>query len=398
VIKVPKIHGPKIQVPNPAARLPRFFGAADDVGALLARKAVAVIGDGSVGLTAALHLARLGVGHLILIDRGTYKSESLLTHPLPPAAVGRPKAEYTGEAVRAIAPGTRVTIHQCPFQELPLDALLVDGAPVDLVLLAVDNLAGETAVTRRCTNLGILLFQCSVGGSLLVAQLRTLTGGESGEGPCIACHYSATEWQQVSDETKHSCDGSVAEAARSLAPTRSPASLCSLAADLGVHRALRHFLGLGVPLTDQLLEYRGYTDELISTPLTRNENCRLDHQRWQILPRGDDTRTLREVLLKSGTAGPCSVQVDGAVFVVEAACGAGSWQTVGRFATPHETLGPCGHCGGTLVPSPFHTHREVVVDASMADIAVPAGRAVVVRTPSGATTMLTELLRETPKP
>jgi molybdopterin/thiamine biosynthesis adenylyltransferase len=394
VIAVPDPHA----APDPAARLPRFFGAGDDLVARLAARTLAVVGLGSVGFGLAQHAGRIGIGHLVLIDRGLYKSESLLTHPLPPAGVGRPKATYAGEYLRVLAPGTQTTIHQGAFQDLPLDALVVDGAPVDLVVLAVDNLATELAVAEICLHLGIPIVQCSVGGSLLVAQVRAFTGGPAGAGPCVACQFSAAEWHEMSNESTYSCDGSVTARARALAPTRSPASLCSLAADLGLHRVIRHFLGLGAPLTDELLEYRGYTDALVSTPLLRNESCPVDHRRWRILPRGDDVRTLGAAVASAGFSGPCTVQVDGTQFVAEAACGGGTWQAVGRFVTSLETLGPCAECGGPLVPSPFHSHVELVVAADLAAVGVPSGRAIVVRSRSGETAMLTPQAQETKTP
>jgi len=359
-----------------AARLPRFVGCAGDVTDLLAGAHAVAVGGGSVGLAVVQHLCRAGIGALTIIDRGNLKNESVLTHPIPPDAIGRPKAEYAGEVARAIAPEARVTVHQDSFENLPVDALV--GA--DLVVMATDNLAVEIAVGQRCLNLGIPLLQASVLGDLLVAQLRTFTGGNDGDGPCPACLYGRTEWQQVSSESRFTCDGTTAERGRSLAPTRSTASLCSLAAELAVHRVLRHLLGLGAPLGDQILEYRGYTDELTTSALGRNSDCPVEHRRWQVLSRA---------AMDLSTA--VAVAVDGACFATEAVCACGAWQGVRHFVTDGERLGPCSRCGGPLELSPFHAHREVAA-ATMPDLAsltIPEDRAVLVRGRDGDMVMFT---------
>ncbi|MHC4814486.1 MAG: HesA/MoeB/ThiF family protein [Planctomycetota bacterium] len=375
-----------------AARLPRFVGCAGAVAEILAGATVAVVGAGSVGQAALQHFARMGVGTLHIVDRGFLKNESVLTHPTPRAACGRPKAKYAGGVVRAIAPGTRVVVHQGAFEDLPLDAFL----GIDLVVLATDNLVAEISVGQRCLNLGIPLLHASVLGSLLVAQLRTFTGGEQGAGPCPACLYSPVEWQQVSQESSFACDGSSAASGRSLAPTQSTSSLCSFAAELAVHRALRHLLGLGVPLADQVLEYRGYVDELTTSAVHRREDCPIEHQRWAIVPRGQ-AATVGAVLHRSNLEPPCSVAVDGTQFVAEAVCGSGRWQSIGRFVAAGETLGSCDHCGGPLAPSPFHTHGEVTPHQGLLDTVIPRDRAVVVRGQDGRAVLLTHRAPNTNK-
>ena len=389
-VNSPAVNSPAV---NHAARLPAFIGCSGDVAVSLAAASVAVVGAGSVGLAALLHLARMGVGTLQIVDRGVLKAESTLTHPIPPAASGRLKAEYAGEAVRAIAPDAEVVVHQAAFQDLPVDAI-----HADVVVMATDNLAVEIAVGQRCLNLGIPLVHASVLGSLMVAQLRTFTGGQHGEGACPACLFGSTEWQQVSTESRLACDGSTTAHGESLAPTQSTSSLCSLAAELAVHRVLRHLLGLGAPLADQILEYQGYTDRLETSELCRSAKCPVEHQRWQIAPRRD-AGTLAAVLGQSGLDAPSSVAVDRARFVAEAACGCSSWQSVGRFVADGEALGRCGHCGGELQASPFHSHAEVAVSGwpdgwPISKATIPKDRAVVVRGQDGRVVMLTNRMNK----
>ena len=360
-------------------RMPRFVGGPPDPGAILAQKHVTVVGGGSVGLAAICHLARAGVGALTIVDRGKLKAASVKTHPIEPSAVGEWKAEYAGQVARAIHPEIHVETHSAAFQDLPIAFL-----DCDAVVLAVDNLGTEVDVTTRCINQGLLHLHCAVHGGTMVATVRTLTGGEHGEGPCIACNYNAAEWQQIALEPRYSCDG-VGEV-RSLAPTQSLSSLCSLAAELGVHKLLRHLVGFGVPLSDGVLEYRGHTDELVNTAVRRNPDCPVDHVRWAQAERSE-AESLAEVLGRVALGRDATVEVDGRVFAERAACGCGATPTVGRFVDSAEALGGCPRCGKELQHSPFHERRAVpaaelgtaALTGSSASLGVPAGSAIVVR-------------------
>ena len=70
---------PAVPMADISARLPKFVGLAVDAPAALSVLRVLVVGAGSVGLNVLLHLARLGVGVIHIVDHGRYKAESLLT-------------------------------------------------------------------------------------------------------------------------------------------------------------------------------------------------------------------------------------------------------------------------------------------------------------------------------
>mmetsp|Transcript_50863 Transcript_50863/g.115512 ORF Transcript_50863/g.115512 Transcript_50863/m.115512 type:complete len:218 (+) Transcript_50863:319-972(+) len=69
---------------------------------LVARQTVLVLGLGGVGQGAALALARLGVGAIILVDAGVYEASDLNRQCLgSPSQVGRAKVEVALETLRA---------------------------------------------------------------------------------------------------------------------------------------------------------------------------------------------------------------------------------------------------------------------------------------------------------
>jgi hypothetical protein len=240
----------------------------------------------------------------------------------------------------------------------------------------------ELAVSRACLARGIIVVQCSVYGGALVAQVRTVKGGVAGA--CLACAYTATEWRQVATQARFSCDGSP-EDTSSLGPTRSTSSLCSLAAELGVHRILRHVLGLGAGLRDELLEYRGYVDQIVTTPLSRNPDCPLDHQPHKDVD-GRGAATIAEVLRRCGADGSATVAIDRGMYVEGAACGCGRFVDHARFLARGSKLDPCPDCGGMLEVSPFHSRPAVGVgelgagtDRPLIEVGIDPGRAVIVR-------------------
>ncbi|MCP5042382.1 MAG: hypothetical protein GY944_15260 [bacterium] len=370
------------------SRLPAFVGGPSDSAAVLAAASVALVGVGSVGLAAASHFARIGIGRILLFDRSSLKAASVLTHPLLPADVAATpaKVDHARRVIHQIAPDTAVEVFGGDFAAQPLDAL-----DVGVVLLAVDNLSTELEVTERCLNLGLPLIQAAVHGPTLSAVVRTYTGGHAGEGPCIGCQYDATEWEQVTREATFSCDGRNAERGRSLAPTRSPSSLCSLAGELAVHRVMRHFLGLGTPLSDQLLEYHGYLEKIVTTELRRNVDCPLAHERYQFAARSG-VSTVAAATARSGLLVPHTIAVDGMTFVSKAVCESGHWHSIDRFVPQDFSgLAPCDACDARLLPSPFHQTAAVAVKAHL-DLALPPHRALLVRDCDGRAVLLSDRL------
>jgi len=187
---------------DPTARLPKFVGGPADAMAKLQTLKIFVVGVGSVGGRIAIHLARLGVAMLWLLDPKRYKSESILTHDLEPRDVGKSKAWTTGGRCKAISPTTRIYAFSGRAEDLPMEAF----ADADFVVLATDNLAVEIEVGQRCVRLGKPLLQASVHGDTLTAQVRVF-GNAEGHGPCPACGFGAVEWQMLNEQVRFSCDG-----------------------------------------------------------------------------------------------------------------------------------------------------------------------------------------------
>ena len=122
-----------------ADRVPALLGLECDANASLDKLTAMIVGVGAVGATVARSLAHLQVGELRLVDRGCFKPASLITQPISPSEVGRPKASAIGRICKDISPRTRVLVFDGSLQRLALADMI--GATVVIV-------AGDRKSTR----------------------------------------------------------------------------------------------------------------------------------------------------------------------------------------------------------------------------------------------------------
>ena len=144
-------------------RFPQLIGLRESAGASFARRRAVVVGVGSVGRPIALHLARLGIEVLWLVDPGRYDDRAnLLTQAILATDLGQSKAGSTGEACKNISPATRVFVYEGKFQDLDPATM----AEADVAFLSTDNLAGEVDASYLFRLLGIHIVQASVHGQI----------------------------------------------------------------------------------------------------------------------------------------------------------------------------------------------------------------------------------------
>lgn len=359
------------------ARMPQFVGLRAAPVEAMARLRAMVVGAGSVGGEIVQHLARLRVKELWIVEPGRFKGASLLTHGIPPAAVGRSKARYWGRLCKSISPGTRVRVFDGPVQALPLAAL----GRVDVALVATDNLAAEVEVGQRCMRQQVPLLQASLHGDSLVSQVRYWSNAGAG-GSCPCCAFSDREWAHVSRETVFRCSGPEGRPVEegNVAPTMSVSFLCSMAADMAMMQLLRLVLRLGPRLSDSVTEYCGFNHRTTVSPLVRNRQCRAEHAAWRAVgvegPLGAwSLRRLARKALGRGDLPPdlAFTVGDGLVFVETVLC-CGWPQAVRRFSPKAGLAATCSRCGAAVVPQPFYAHRPVPAAVLESLVDRPLGR------------------------
>lgn len=117
--------------------------------AVLQRLSVAVVGCSGTGGPVIEQLARLGVGHLVLVDPDTVSAENLNRIPQSTFAdCGRPKVDVIAGWLARMGIGTRVS----PIQSQIADRSAVEAvAACDFVFGCMDGVDGRSVLNRLAT-------------------------------------------------------------------------------------------------------------------------------------------------------------------------------------------------------------------------------------------------------
>ncbi len=123
---------------------------------------VAVVGCGGLGGYIIEMLARLGIGHLTLIDGDVFEASNLNRQILSsPENLGRPKAPEAEKRVKQINPGIQVTAKQTMLSKDNAQGLLKGH---DLVCDALDNISSRKVVADAANRLGIPMVFGAIAG------------------------------------------------------------------------------------------------------------------------------------------------------------------------------------------------------------------------------------------
>lgn len=152
----------------------------------LSNKTAAVIGCGALGSHVAAHLARAGVGRLVLADRDFVEWHNLPRQALyseADAAAGMPKAVAAARRLRQLNAQVEVEEHVVDVNADTVESLI---AGADLVLDGADNFEVRYLVNEVCVKHGIPWVYGGVLGTYgLTAAILP------GETPCLRCLLGA---------------------------------------------------------------------------------------------------------------------------------------------------------------------------------------------------------------
>lgn len=144
--------------------------------ARLMRSTAAIVGLGGLGGYVVEGLARMGVGHLILIDGDVFAEHNLNRQLFSLTSnIGRPKTEVARARVRAINGAVEVTTHDsfATRESLPTQ---LQGA--DVVVDCTDRLPIRLALQEAAGNMNIPLVHGAIAG--YVGQVMTILPGDEG--------------------------------------------------------------------------------------------------------------------------------------------------------------------------------------------------------------------------
>jgi molybdopterin/thiamine biosynthesis adenylyltransferase len=142
----------------------------------LARSRVAVVGAGGLGGHVILLLARIGIGHLVIVDHDDFDETNMNRQALcSQKALGKSKSEEAVAVLASVNPGVEVSAHQVKLDASNGPAIL-EGS--DVVVDGLDNVPDRFLVEKVAKRLGIPMVHGALAG--LEGQLMTIFPDDPG--------------------------------------------------------------------------------------------------------------------------------------------------------------------------------------------------------------------------
>jgi molybdopterin/thiamine biosynthesis adenylyltransferase len=135
-----------------------------------------VIGAGGLGGHVILLLARLGIGHLVVVDHDVFEESNLNRQALSSMeTLGKPKAEAAAATVSSVNPGVKVIPCQVKLDSSNAPEILTGS---NVVVDALDNVQDRFLLERTTKKLGIPLVHGALAG--FEGQLMTIFPDDPG--------------------------------------------------------------------------------------------------------------------------------------------------------------------------------------------------------------------------
>jgi len=230
----------------------------------LLRSTVAVCGVGGLGGTMIELLARQGIGHLVIIDKGRFVENNLNRQIVATEGdLRKSKVKAAADRVKKINSAVVVT----PINKT-INSQTVTGfiKKASVVLDGLDNFMTRQIVANACNKLKIPFVHGAIAG--FCGQLMTILPGD--KGLKAICNISATE------------SGCGVETL-----TGNPAATPAIIAGWEVQEAIKIIIGIGNPIRDRLifLDFLDNTFDQISLSFPADQNSPI--QRKKAIPDFD---------------------------------------------------------------------------------------------------------------
>jgi molybdopterin/thiamine biosynthesis adenylyltransferase len=128
----------------------------------LAESCIAVLGAGGLGGHVITLLARIGIGHLIIVDHDVFDETNLNRQSLSNRnIIGKSKSEGARSVIASINPGVEVSAYETKINTLNVEELLTGS---NVVVDALDNIHDRFILQDAAIKLGIPLVHGAVAG------------------------------------------------------------------------------------------------------------------------------------------------------------------------------------------------------------------------------------------
>ncbi len=240
-------------------RITAFTGIGKDQKKL-SKKIVAILGVGTIGSNAAIMLAKIGVGRLIIADRDIVEKENLPVTPYLERDIGKPKVFALKQILQMTNPDIKVT-------EIPedIDHNNIQNLKADVIIDCTDNLESRFLLNEYCMKNKLPLVHCAS-----LASLVTIFVVHSSA--CLSCIYQ-------DKATKQTCETS------GIIP-----SAASIAANLAANEAAK--IMLGKPHEETLLRMDVWKNTFTKIKIERQKKCPVHAGIYEYLG-GKGTRAIK---------------------------------------------------------------------------------------------------------
>jgi molybdopterin/thiamine biosynthesis adenylyltransferase len=142
----------------------------------LAQSRVSVVGAGGLGGHIVLLLGRIGVGHLVVIDKDVFDETNLNRQALCTLeSIGKSKAEVAANVMASINPGVEVTAHHTQLDPSNMETILGNS---HVVVDALDNVEDRLDLEKETRRMKIPLVHGALAG--FEGQLMTIFPEDKG--------------------------------------------------------------------------------------------------------------------------------------------------------------------------------------------------------------------------
>ncbi len=223
------------------ARYLRNFGTMGFDGQLsLLNSSVLVVGQGGLGGVISELLARMGVGHLILIDNDHFEDNNLNRQLLAREDnLGSSKIEAARERISRINSAVSITPYTLALNEGNAVELLND---CNIAIDALDNMSTRFVLQKACREIGVPMVHGAIGG--FSGQVTTIFPEDRG----LETLYSG-----IKDDSEEYPD-KLAEV-----ELGNPAATPTITASWQAQEAIKYLTGKGELLRHRLLYLDSYT-------------------------------------------------------------------------------------------------------------------------------------------
>ncbi len=226
---------------------------------------VVVAGAGAIGSHLLALLARMAdIGRITIVDTDDYDAGNLRSQDIRARDVGKSKARVQASRLRRL----RTDLEVIPIVD---DVGRVPPGRIrnaDCIFSCLDSRGSRQRLNERATRLAIPWVDAGVDSGLMLVRVDVYLRGP--DAPCLECAWHQTDYDLLAVD--YPCSGSAERYA-----TRAPAALGALAASLQAIEGGRVLRGDDLLVGERTIlaaaDHRYY-----DTRLTRNPNCRFDHQ------------------------------------------------------------------------------------------------------------------------